>query len=456
MAKTVLGIAFTPGLIQVVEVYADQKSAKALKAAEFKLPEGEALKAPAALGLEFGQFLKQNKFGARIAVAGLPTQWLLLKEKTVPQMSAENLAGMLRLQAERDFSLDPQDLSLDYCAGESDEPGGRPVLVVATLRQRIDQIVALLKAAGVSLRAITSSALALAEETGAEALLSAGPSGTELMLRTRGNLRVPSVLSSAPAEGPLWIVSAGPEARRTLAMRAVDPATVVALWNGAGGELGNVEDLSRTLKMTAREVRQLNGLDASSIPNAPRYGHALALALQQRSGETPAVNFLRSKLDIKEPGKFAGVRWWMAAAALIVVGVLGWLGLSWYLGRAELADLKKRGDERKAAMEKTKAFNATFAELDEWQDKRTRVLDCMKELEKMMPAGEAWLSNLSVEEDFRCVMSGRAVRRDTFMDVFKKIDNYDRFRDVKLVFMQQPDVKKPEVQFAVSFLYWKR
>jgi len=152
----------------------------------------------------------------------------MLKDKTVPPLTPENLAGMLRLQAERDFSLEPRDLAVDYCAGErrmgeGADPGSLTVLVVAALRERVEQIGAMLKAAGVSLRAVTSSALALAQAAGHETLLSAGPLGVELIVSARGKLRVPCLLSSIPAEGELWIPSVVPEARRTLAMRAADP-----------------------------------------------------------------------------------------------------------------------------------------------------------------------------------------------------------------------------------------
>jgi len=68
MAKSVLGLAFGPGLIQVAEVAYDVSSARLVKAADFKLRE-EGLKTPAVLGAEFREFLKQQKFGARSAIA---------------------------------------------------------------------------------------------------------------------------------------------------------------------------------------------------------------------------------------------------------------------------------------------------------------------------------------------------------------------------------------------------
>jgi hypothetical protein len=146
----------------------------------------------------------------------------MLKEN-VPPMSAENMAGMLRLQSERDFSIDTQDLAVDFCAGESADPGSRPVLIVATLRDRVNQIQALLKVAGVSLRALTSSALALSEAAGADQLMSAGPFGAELIVRSRGGLRIPRTCPRQP------MVRCGSCRRqppcRTMAMRAVDPGT---------------------------------------------------------------------------------------------------------------------------------------------------------------------------------------------------------------------------------------
>ncbi|HLX59734.1 MAG TPA: hypothetical protein VKX17_00500 [Planctomycetota bacterium] len=621
MGKNVLGLAFGPGLIQVAELSYDVSSARLLKAADFKL-EPDALKTPVELGKKFSEFLRQNKFGARSAIAGLPTQWLMLKEKTVPPLSAENLAGMLRLQAERDFSLEPESLSMDYATGERREggdggPGSLAVLVAATLRERVGQIGVMLKSAGVSLRAVTASALALSSAMGSETLLSAGPYGVEMVVRARGNLRVPCVLVSTPAEGELWIVPAAPEARRTLAMRAAEPGAEILLWNGASHAAGGGEELSKAINTPVREIRQM-GVESSSVPAAVHFGHATALGLLARSAAPIELNFLDSKLVEKEAGAFAKVKAWMAAAALLAVGAIAYLSVTGYQDYTALAAMKKTAAERKTDLDKLEKANKEFADLPEYfVEKRVNVLECMKELKRILPADTAlgtirdasggnennnaveegaanpengnvaakeeagaakdaagtpvvakdaggvlpkdpaagardvsagggnrdiggsgnrdtngggsgrfnrgqgdynsggnnnggrdqnsgggsrgygrdrgngnsysgggggysgygggggggfgrgardysgptfnvWVTSISVDDSFRCTMTAKASRSDKYFEVFDRIEKNKRFRDVKLVYMTKGDTKKPEVSFAVSFVYWKQ
>ena len=456
MAASVLGVAFGPGMVQVVELSYDAKAAKLSRAAEFKFPDGETLAQSEALGRSFGAFLKQNKFGARQAVAGLPTQWLMLKEKVVPEMTADNLAGMLRLQAERDFSLEPDDLALDFVAGTSEGPGSRPLLLAASLKARADQISAMLKAAGLILRGVTSSALALAASANAGTLLSAGAFGAELVVLSRGNLYAPCMLASVLSENGAWIPAAAAEGRRALALRAADPAAPVGLLNGVGLSHSDIESLSSELDAKLTPVAQLGGMDQSAVPNAPRFSHAAALALLAKAPRLMTLNFLDSKLQEKQQGMFDKFTWWMGAAALLLVAAVAWLSVSWFQDSVELSALKKTADARKADTDASKAFLAKFGSSQGWYDKRPNHLDCMKELLRVIPSdGSAWLTDLQVKVDFHCVMSAKAANDKRYFEVLDRIEKNEAFRDVKLVFMIQQDKKKPDVAFAISFVFWK-
>ena len=50
----------------------------------------------------------------------------------------------------------------------------------------------------------------------------------------------------------------------------------------------------------------------------------------------------------------------------------------------------------------------------------------------------------------------KAVDTRAYFEVFDAIEKDDEFREVKLVYMTQPDKKKSEISFAVSFVYWKQ
>jgi len=157
------------------------------------------------------------------------------------------------------------------------------------------------------------------------------------------------------------------------------------LWNGASHAAGGGEEVAKGLRVDVREVRQL-GAEMSSVAGAVHYGHALALGLLARSAEPLQINFLDSKLIEREQGAFAKVKLWMAAAALLVVGVIAYMVVTGYQDYSALEKLKKELAARKAESDAVGKFNSVFADLPEYYEKRTNVLECMKELKRILPA----------------------------------------------------------------------
>ena len=458
MGKRVLGIAFGPGTINVAEV--DQGPAiKLLRAAAFTFSEGDTLEKPLELGKKFAAFLKENKFSAKTAIAGLPTQWLMLKMKNVPAMSAVNLAGMLRLQAERDFSSDANDLIIDFVGGAAADPasGARPLLLAAALRGRVEQIRAVLKFAGLQATTLTSAALALTNAINAGTVLSVAAFGAELIAKGPGGVYLPGVLASSITADGSWIGNSASEALRTLAMYANDPGEKIVLWNGAGLSNAQIQQISTVLKVDIRPLSALTGVDAASVPDASKFGHAIALARLIKSANGDTLDFFDSKLVEKPQGMFAKFKTWMALAALLAVICVGWLAVSWYRDSAEFAALNQQSEARKAETKSAKEFVSRFASTQGWYDKRPNVLDCLKELADVIPSdGGAWMTKLSVKEDFRCEMSAKAVNDKRYFEVLDRIERNEAFRDVKLVYMNKQDKKNTDVSFAISFIYWKQ
>lgn len=485
MSRKMLGLAFGQRMLCIAELSADGKTVELLKRGEFELPipekgpdkaAGEAAKQVEATGKKLAEFLKQNGFSAKQACIGLPTQWLMLKEKQLPAVSGSNLAGMLLLQSERDFSLEPKDLVLDfYTAGTTDAEGkaALDVLLAAALRERVEHCQALAVAAGLSVKSITSSAVELAQAANQNVLLHAGAFGADLLVRVHEKLFVPAVLSSSPkpenASG--WAAGLGLEARRHLALRAGlagsaasgananGAADAVALWNTAGLDGAAIAALSESL---GREVRALTELKApgTAIGGLSPASHFAVAALLARKGlldQPPSLDFLNSKLVEKKQGRFASVKNWMWAAALLGFGLFVALVWTWLSDSSEVSMLKKQADARKAEVDSAKLFLARYASAQGWYDKRPNILDCMKALTRVIPAnGDAWIANLSMKEDFHCVASMKAVDTKVSFEAFDAIEKDDAFREVKLVYWTQPDKKKSEVSFAISFVYWKQ
>ena len=160
-ARKILGLAIEKRSILAVELRLDGERFEVKRAAEFVFPEEVSFDEPTRLGQLLRQFLREYRFAAKYAVLGIPAKWLIVREKNIPPTNADSLAGILKIQAERDFSLDFNDLVLDY-SGEASSTENSSLLLVAALRRTIDQIVTTAQAAGLSVLSVTSSALALA------------------------------------------------------------------------------------------------------------------------------------------------------------------------------------------------------------------------------------------------------------------------------------------------------
>src|SRR5688572_2503413 len=149
-----LGIAVGDRSITVAEVVPARGSRdrwEARRVAEFVPPQppvsdsaaaGAGAAAPPApeSGEAFGRFLRDNGFTPARAVVGVPARWLVAREREVPPASPDQAAEILRMQAERLFSAELGDVSVDY-AGAPDPAASRNVLLIAMPRQQLQRVV---------------------------------------------------------------------------------------------------------------------------------------------------------------------------------------------------------------------------------------------------------------------------------------------------------------------------
>ena len=199
MARRILCCEIGAASLTLAEVELRGSERQVVRSGEFAIDPAEGFKQAAKTGLGLRDFLKKSGFSARQVFAGLPTPWLMLKDKTVPRINAENLAGLLRMQAERDFSLQPDELVLDYALGierrrsrTGRAAGGDDAW------KRFDQLALIFKTAGLNLRVVGSTTLALAIALNRQPLLVLTARGADLVVRTRGGVLRPLVLSAQP------------------------------------------------------------------------------------------------------------------------------------------------------------------------------------------------------------------------------------------------------------------
>jgi len=468
-AHRFLGLAVEEQGVQAAEVRIVGGRCELVRAGEFAFPAGLSLADPAPLGKALRQFLRENRFSATRAVLGIPAGWLMAKEKDVPPAPAEAVAGILRMQAERDFSSEPADLVIDYADG-ADSGGAGPVLLVAALRRKTDQVAEMARAAGLKALSLTASAMALASAAGrsqsaAACVLWLRPHHGELTLRVGGRFRVVRhlPLDGGPGEGR-GLEGLADQVRRLVSLlpgteASTGPETLV-IWNGSGLSPDALRGVGERLSMKVEPAEGLSALRITKTcfpgeEDGTRFAAAAALALAGARSKPPAVDFLHSRLAAKKKRMALGRRAVWAAILAVALAVAGTsLLLDWQWERRDVAALRDRLEEMDGDIRAARSMTRRVSLARRWYDRTPRLLDCLRGLTLAFPAeGSIWTTSLGLREDMRGIVSGKSVDERTVLEVLDTMKARDDFSDVKLLYMRGADRGSREVSFAISFAF---
>ena len=109
-----MGLAISESGCEIVELHAGKRKREIRRWARFDFPADERRENSREVGRLLSHFLREKHFSARRTAVAVPVGWLLAREKNLPPASPDAAAGILRMEAERDFTIDIDDLALDY------------------------------------------------------------------------------------------------------------------------------------------------------------------------------------------------------------------------------------------------------------------------------------------------------------------------------------------------------
>lgn len=476
-----LGLALGDREALAAEVFAAGDRAQAKVLAEFKYPAGVSLDNPAELGKALREFLKAQRIGTRQVIIGVPLKWATVKAKELPPLEPAMAADVLRLGAERDFAIEPQQLAVDF-AGQSNASAPRTVLLVAARRPNVEAAQTIAKAAGLSVEAVTLSALALSAEAsraaGRDAIaLHLVPGAAELVVQRGGQplaLRQIRTGESAPAAAITG------EVRRTLSMLPHSDAApgerLLMVWDGIGLN-GSGEALGQGLGGLSVRDETLARLGIESpLPRteASRFAAAAALALVGLRAERPAIDFIHSRLAPPPPSRGYRPYVWGGAvvAALIAAIVILYLDLA---DKQAIVDAKTK--EIATQADKVKAAKSSIAKIgfaEGWFRREPRFLAVLRELTLVFSDdGQAWATNLVIKDEpvpvppgtpaaanlvpkneVRGTLTGRAVDQKAALTVVERMTKASKvFKDVKMLDYRAAGRDSKEFSFTVSFAF---
>ena len=431
---------------------------------------------PQAVGQALASFLRAKRFSASRAVVGVPAKWLLAMEREVPPSDDEQAQSILRLQAERLAVAESGEMIFDY-AGSPHPQNAAKVLMTGMRRHQFDRIEAMMDAAGITVLAITPTALAIASAVavgGRESpVLMLGRQGAEIVWQHHGTPRMLRHFGMALTNGhdmPALGVLGG-ELRRAVALAPVNGSGglgEVILLDGVGFPAADLDQLSDRLGLPIRSGQGLAALgihaepaafpaETTSLPRQVAEGQAIpaaALAVAGALRRRIMPDFMHSRLAPPIKRRVGRLAMWGIILGLVAVLSLGSLGVLVHQRSNELwqleAQLKGREPETKTAEQMVQ--RVTYAR--GFFDARPPMLDCLRELTLAFRDDEPiWTGSFTLRDTGRGQFTGKATDQRTVLALLDRLKKNPKFADVKVIEIREAGGRTREWSFSMGFTF---
>ncbi|MGD2174294.1 MAG: hypothetical protein PVJ27_02740 [Candidatus Brocadiaceae bacterium] len=452
-----LGLALGERRVVAAEVEASGGRHRVTRVGEFALAEGASWDEPEEVGSLLGSWLREHGM-ARDAVVGVPGCWLVTARHDVPPVGRDALPGLLRLAAERVFTLPSEQLLCDYASAPSEGVAGE-VLLVGARRDRVEAATEAIRAAGGTVRAVaaTATALARAGSPARQAVtVHLTPDGVEVTLTRGGAVRALRHVSIRQDPG-----SAAARALH-LGIRSV------LVTHGTGVEQVRVYDGRRMEEDELAEVGARLGLQLDRDPPLPvdglpeaaaaaglatgRVAPAAALALAGFDRALIPFDLTEPRLARKPERHWARPLGWAAFLLVVVAAAVAAFVVDRRATGRELATLRAKWEEMEPSIQAAEQVVDTVNKARGWYDRRPPFLDSLVALTLAFPEeGSIWATSLAVQEDMRGVLSGKATSEQAVLDVLDGLKGPGEFSEVKLLYIRETRGAAGDVAFAVTF-----
>jgi hypothetical protein len=334
----------------------------------------------------FAQRIKDRLREAGIALAplvvALGRDRVILKEVRYPAVPPHEEPAVVRFQAVKELTDPPDEVVIDYQAGESPDPTGEQrALAVAVRKDLLSGYRGIAKALNVKLAGVTPRAFGViaclkrtanpAPEPGtAFAILTVGEKGGEFAV-ARGDY----LAFARPLAGPALASDAAllGEIRRNLAVYAGQapqhPVRALYVAEGNGQTLGVGDRLRDTLAIPVFRFDPLGGLPPPAGSTVGSFAAAAGLLHLIGKSKALPINFVRPREPKPPADPNRRLIGWAAAVAALVLLAGGGLGIHAVSARdKEVAELTRQKAELDDMLTlKFDQDERRLAAVDQWQ-----------------------------------------------------------------------------------------
>jgi hypothetical protein len=449
--QSVVGLSIEDGQLRLAHVARARNAIAPLRATTAKLtldllhPEAELV------GREIKNHLEAAGIRERHCVVALPPAWIMTQHSKVPELSPEDVSGLLEIEAEKGFPVNPDELQITRSAHRSPESGY--VTQLAVRRDQLNRLGTVLKSAGLKPVSYSLGAAALPGAvapagTGCVTLL-LEPKGATLLISAGGGIAAFRTLeASIDSEAGEAVVNAPALARELrITFEQVPPdlrREVRQLF--LRGDERMVRQLAGSLGAWAREEGL--ALEFGSAARPVRDEIVEQLAMQHLKTGGAGLEFLPPRpsrwslmMARYSSKRLATAGFAAAAAALVALAAFGWQ-------EYRLWSLRTEWQAMAAQVTELEAIQQNIREFRPWYDASFRNLSIMRRVVECFPEnGSVTAKSFEIHGPNNVSVSGTA--RDN-ASLLRTLDELRQAKEIQAVKIEQIRGKTP-AQFTFSF-----
>lgn len=466
--QRILGLVIQEGVILAAEVALTGRRAVLVRAAGLPvaLAPGLSPEEVQQAGRALRDLLRASGFSGRRAVVAVPASWLLVARKRFPPAPLHSLAPMARIEAERSFATGIAELIVD-CTASATTERSPDVLLAAIPRGIADQLRAVVLAAGLRLRALTCTPVALASVPGlpeSSMVLLLSPQQAEVTTRAGDrvtDLRHARVRSLVPGQAKPpgtgeWLPAVAGLVGRAAALSPPPDAEggpEVVVWDTLGLDPEALARIREAAGLPVRVAPRLADVGISGAPEGPAAIAAVVAVLGARRGAL-AVDFAHPRLAMRRPRRSWRRVAWVTAVCLALVGAGLSLSAQWRADQEQVSSLRQRLRELQPEIQAAETMVDQAALARRWTACDPRFLDALRDLTLVFPRESAiWATSLVVQDDMRVLISGKSESEQPVLTLLEQVRGRPAFANARLLYLRQTGAGKRELAFALACEY---
>lgn len=450
-AQSVLGLTLNDGQLSAFHVTRAKGGLEVVKAVNAALtldllhPEAELV------GREIKNHLDAAGIRERTCVVALPARWVMSQHTPVPEMSPEDTASFLQIEAEKGFPCDPAQLQI----ARSFHRSGTAAYVTqfAVRKEQLTQLTAALKAAGLKPVSFTLGLAALPEVVPSKGkgcvTVAVEPKGATILIAGGGGIAaLRTCEASIESEAGENVVNGAVVARELRITFEQVPADL--RYDMKQLFLCGDETMSRQLAERLGEWAEVEGLAVTRGTSGKSISAQVAEAIASRwlTSEGPDLEFLPP-----DPGRWAlllarynskrlaSAGFALAAVAVLALGFFAWQEFERWSLRSEWSGMETQVKALDTVQTRIREFRP-------WYDTSFRALTIMKRVTECFPDnGAVTAKSFEVHGNTVVTISGTARDNGSLLLVQAQLRKAKEVQSLKI---EQIRGKTP-MQFTLTF-----